>query len=827
MDMEIARMRDIYLRELDAIKSPSEAERLNRFSSVMRSVLQALAITSLEIAAKITPSTDSNPLMRSYIERFGQPSDGLPIETLDKIIPIVRSYAARSYMHGWFEARQDESGPLVRELVEWVEFRNRKPGHGVLDQDDTADWALRTERILRRLLATLGSHLPTVDDEGRLFVTAGPHKIQLTTPLVNHGHALVVSRVGPRKGTWQMHVQLLSWSNARQLIVDLPPVNLFSYAEDPTDKFRVTEVIRTGPPVLIMNTVPIRQTATFVGRKKELEKLTDWFDDVEDSRTCLVYGDGGVGKTTLALEFFNNLLDGLVETSTRIPSIISFYTAKQTKWTDEGLVHFKGISDAMEDGVRELLYFVFPVLDKEWYKLSGSALIDKVAGVFRDQKFDRNDILLIIDNTETLATSQIDTEELANFLTRVAKRIGRVVITSRRREFLAATPIAVSSLSESEAVQLIVRLGAAYGAKAVENSSDARLRSACEKLMFKPLLIDTLVRYIARSHVGLREGLDHILTKTNDELLEFLYEDAWLRMNHLAREVFMVLVKLGIPLNSKSIGDVCREIGVQHAEFQASLSETYFATVVDYGGTYELEIVDLAKKFFEQKLTKLGLMEKERIEKIAFKADKLGTQRHDIEMNYKHDRVADAFRSDLAKAAKIATIRRRYDEANLNFVLALQEEPLNAALHERYASFLFRMQSQPEAALPVVEKAIELDPRSADAWLTLALILYKVDRLKDGDFAIRKAHEFGKTESLCTLRMAIARYHAARERPEEKGAIILLREAETLLDNSSKTANQNDIYHAKNMADVERHVVLIRQLIPKVSQHEARHTRAR
>lgn len=813
-------MHNIYLKQLEIARNhESEAEALSYLSSIMRSLLQGLALSALEIALEATPVIDDDLNLNQFLDRFSQPSDGLPVEILDTLVPRIRGYVFRGYLKGWFEKSDGFEQTIVSALTEWVEFRNKRPGHGVLDAPTTALWAKRTGDLIQRILETEVDTLPRVDRD-RLTAQVGDVIIPITTPIVFEGNAIVIGKIVPRGGIWKIQGQLLSWEDARDITIDLGPSNIFATENHASEKFRWSEVPTTNGSMLVLNNVPVRQTSTFVGRKKELDKLTEWLKDIADSRTCLVFGDGGLGKTTLVLEFFNNLLEDGIEDDCPVPSVISFYTAKKTKWTEEGLVHFKGISDAMEDSVRELIYCFDPVLGKEWYKVDGRALIEKVATRFVEEGFSRDDVLLIIDNAETLATSTADAGVLAEFIARVAKRIGRVIITSRRRELLAAEPVPVSQLSEIEALQLIQELGDEYGALAVNMAGEAKLRKACQQLMCKPLLIDTLVRYIARSSSGIQEGLDQILRKTNDELLEFLYEDAWARMNVLVQEVFMVLVSLASPLEGKCVGDVCKEIGVQHAEFQTSLGETYFATIVDRGDSYDLEIVELAKKFFLQKKRRMSHGDAERIDKIAFKVDKQATERYEIDKSYRMDRVADAFRSEYAKAAKIATIKKDYESAKDSFDLAILDEPLNAALQERYASFLLRTLDNPEAALKHALKATELDSHSADAWLTLGLIRYKLNDLKNGDVAMDKAMEYGKAESLCLLRKAIARYHNARLEPYSRRSSGYLKEAEVLAKRSMATASAKDFYFQKNRHENEKYLYLIRSLTLKINRRE-------
>lgn len=805
-------MHNIYLKQVQVARGhASDAEVLSYLSSTMRSLLQTMAICALEVVRQATPGIDDYSDVKRFVDRFDQPSDGLPVEILDSLVPVIRSLVSRRYMHGWFEQEGEASPTLVQSLAEWVEFRNKRPGHGVLDAPLTAHWAKRTGELVERILRTMPDALPRVEISG-LFVEVGDSKLPISTPLVFGGQAIVIRQVISRKGVWKLRGQVLCWTDAREVVVDLAPSNIFAADELALERFRWSEIQRASGNKLVLNNVPIRQTTTFVGRKKELEKLGEWLREIADSRMCLIFGDGGFGKTTLALEFFNSLLEGSVDGEPPLPSVISFYTAKKTKWTEEGLVHFKGISDAMEDSVRELMYCFSPVLGKSWYRVDGHALIDKVAAEFAQEGFTRDDVILIIDNTETLATSALDTEELGEFISRVAKRIGRVVITSRRRELLGAEPIPVSQLSEAEATLLLEKLGNECGARAIIQAGDPRLRRACKQLMYKPLLIDTLARYIARSDASIDDGLDHILRKTNDQLLEFLYEDAWARMNPLAREVFIVLVSLATPLDGKSVGDACTNIGVQHAEFQSSLAETYFASIVDHGDTYDLEIVELAKEFFRQKKGRMSKEDVERFEKVALKIDTLATDRFEIEKNYRLDRVADGFRSEYAKAAKIATIKRDFDTAVECFELAMMDEPLNAALRERYASFFLRNIGKASLALPYAEQATELDPHSADAWLTLGLIHYKLWDLTLGDQAIDKAMKYGKPEMLGLLRKAIARYHSAKREPYSKRARNLLKQAKTFIDRSMKVGQTKDFYYKKNRLEAEKYLALVRTL---------------
>ncbi|TOE35622.1 hypothetical protein CGJ44_25425, partial [Vibrio parahaemolyticus] len=101
-----------------------------------------------------------------------------------------------------------------------------------------------------------------------------------------------------------------------------------------------------------------------------------------------------------------------------------------------------------------------------------------------------------------------------------------------------------------------------------------------------------LVVYVSRASVGIDQALESIYRKSNDELLEFLYEDAWDRIGDLHKDAFFILASLSCPLDQYSISRTCQLVEIQHSEFQTSLSETHFANVTDYGAYYTLELIE-------------------------------------------------------------------------------------------------------------------------------------------------------------------------------------------------------------------------------------------
>lgn len=145
--------------------------------------------------------------------------------------------------------------------------------------------------------------------------------------------------------------------------------------------------------------------------------------------------------------------------------------------------------------------------------------------------------------------------------------------------------------------------------------------------------------------------------------------------------------------------------------------------------------------------------------------------------------------------------------------LALEEEPMNAALRDRFAWFLLNRCQRPNNAREFAEQAVKLDPHNADASLTLALCWYRHGELAKGDDEIEAARKKGKPQALCLLRMGIARYHAVKKSPYGKDASELLKQGVFFISEAIRTMDPCDRFVSKNMLGSPQ----VREAIPRAS----------
>ncbi|BEU79507.1 hypothetical protein EAG21025_28200 [Enterobacter asburiae] len=795
-------MKGIFLEELlHASHLVSYEAKFIHYTNILRSLLQSATIAALELTIKET-GTDELEL-NEWVERFREPTDGMPVHILDRLIPHLRKYYDSRIIYGWYKEVKSITPSLSEDLQEWVTFRNSRPGHGILDSALAEFWAIKTEAIIQKCILVFGNLIPVANDRG-----LNVDKQFIEFPLIHNGKAIVILSVRQKKGVWYLRGQELNYYNALEFNERIPEVNVLSNSSfERKDYYNLVSVTTDSNEYFLEHNIPIRQTDVFRGRVRELGLVSEWLND-DDSRRCLIYGDGGYGKTTLVLEILNEFLDGNLKIEKKPPSLICFYSAKMTRWTSNGLTRFASVQPVMDESVRELMKAFIPMLDRQWYSVSGKQLIDKAVGVVSEKGYSRDDILMVIDNSETLSNSTQENDELFDYLKYLGKKLSRLIVTSRRQENIEAEQIKVDGLTENDSLNLIKDLAASFYARPILQAGDSKLRKIVKKLMYKPLLIESLVIYISRANVSIDTALENLFKKSNDELLEFLYDDAWARLSESQKDMFYITVTIASPLTNISISKACQLVELQHGEFQDSLKETHFSSIIDYGSHYDMELVELAKKYFEKKLSDESALKKEKILEFSKEVDEYTSERAEIDRVYTEDRVAEAFRSEFSKAAKIAVDNDDFVKANDYYKMAIEDDPFNSSLHDRYSWFLLNKLNNIPEALKYSKKAVELNPNNCDAVVNLGLVYYRMYDIPKGDGYINMAERLGRPKSFCLLRKAIARYHASYQMVDKEALVKAFVEIDDLLS-SAKRSMQKGAYYNKNIKDIVRYQELL------------------
>ncbi len=181
-------------------------------------------------------------------------------------------------------------------------------------------------------------------------------------------------------------------------------------------------------------------------------------------------------------------------------------------------------------------------------------------------------------------------------------------------------------------------------------------------------------------------------------------------------------------------------------------------------------------------------------------------------ISFVHLTIVVRFRGELAKAAKIAFDKGELEDALELFELAIEEDSMNAALHDRYAWVLFHKTDKHERALELSHKSITLNPDSCDAVVNFAIINYALGRIDIGDEYIELSERLGRPRSFILLRKAIARFHQARNSPVSE-ALILYAKAMEFLQQATRVHQNITGYDSKNLRDIQKYQDEVRKKV--------------
>ncbi|MBR7831751.1 hypothetical protein KDL01_00680 [Actinospica durhamensis] len=249
--------------------------------------------------------------------------------------------------------------------------------------------------------------------------------------------------------------------------------------------------------------VPDFDETGFFGRQKELARIKKAVKGAYPVVSIL--GDGGVGKTSIALKVAYDLLD---DKDQRFDALV-WVTAKATVLTVNEIIR---INDAIESSLG-LFAGAAAQLGAQG---SGESMIDEVLSYLEHFK-----ILLILDNLETVLDSR-----LREFLLDLP--LGSKVIVTSRIGLGIENPVSLSPLSVEDSVRLLRALARTRGVRALDRIGQDKAAELVSAMNGHPAYIKWFVSGVqaGRRPEELLSSNDLLLDYCMSNVYEFLTDEA-------------------------------------------------------------------------------------------------------------------------------------------------------------------------------------------------------------------------------------------------------------------------------------------------------------
>lgn len=296
-----------------------------------------------------------------------------------------------------------------------------------------------------------------------------------------------------------------------------------------------------------------------------------------------IVGEGGIGKTALALRCLYDLL----EDQTCSYDAIVWVSMKTAALTSTGVQELAGAITSTLGLLSEIASQLgMPKVAPQ----SESDLIEEISAYL-----DLYRIVIAIDNLETISTGA-----LRKLLTRVPAS-SKILLTSRVGvgEFEARYPL--QGLDEKTSIALLRNYSRLLGVSELARLDEGHIKGYCKRLFHNPLLIKWFVSSTGR-------GLDptRLLHANVDEFssaLSFCFENLFDRFGKPERTIIDCLASARKPLSSAEFHFLCPSLSSVDAEI--ALSALHNSSIVTRsrgeGEGYEYSLSESALKFLTKK----------------------------------------------------------------------------------------------------------------------------------------------------------------------------------------------------------------------------------
>ena len=461
----------------------------------------------------------------------------------------------------------------------------------------------------------------------------------------------------------------------------------------------------------------------FLGRPKDRKEVSNHL--VSPHPVVTIVGEGGVGKTALALRCLYDLLD--TSDHSKYDAVVWVSLKTKTLTTS-------GVSD-IENSIRSILGLVRAVATELGVPTSDESdldtLLDEIEEYLATFK-----VLLAIDNLETVSWQTI-----RPLLVKIPTG-SKVLITSRIGLGEIELRYALDPLDVHTSVALARKHARSLNLRNIFEAKEDTLRTICDRLYNNPLLIKWFVSSVAAGADP--KGLVSHQTPTFEAALQFCFENLYGQLSDLEKHICQVLAATRRSLVPAEMHYLLRHVKRDEIDWamntlhQSSMIKRSFVKQGD-GLATEYTLAEIASEYIRKKhppSTRLldmvrqqlkelrEIVEAETVHHAAYKYDVFA-----IQAPTREDKIAAAYLRRALEASRTrqdAVARKAIEDAK-SLVPGSSEVYRISGIIESAGGNYYEAASE-------METSVQLDPRSALARYTFAQVLLRVDE-NDGALA--------------------------------------------------------------------------------------------